>query len=186
MTSPTGTTAKSNVGLTYGLIGGIAMIVYTLCLYLVGIQAFMNFGLAFLVYGIIIFIAVLAGLKQKKLQGGYLSFAEALKTVFLTFVLAFLLSTIFNFVLLNYIDPGFRDQMAQATMEKLEGIMRRLGAPDSDIEKAMEGAASADNYTFAKMLLGYGTMCILFCLISLVIAAIIKKNRPPFDNAFKE
>jgi hypothetical protein len=186
MTSPTETRANANVGLTYGLIGGIAMIVYTLCLYLAGIESFMNFGLAFLVYAIIITIAVLAGVKQRKLQGGYISFAEALKPVFLTFVLAFLLSTIFNYVLLNYIDTGFRDQMTQATIEKVEEMMKKFGAPESEIEKAIERSAGPDNYSIGKMLLGYGMMCIIFCLISLVIAAIIKKNKPPFENAFKE
>lgn len=184
MTSPNQTGSK--VGLTYGLIGGIAMIIYTLCLYMAGIETFMNFALAFLVYAIIIAIAVMAGLKQKKLNGGYLSFAEALKTVFLTFVLAFLLSTLFNYVLLNYIDTGFRDEMTRVTIEKMETWMRKFGAPDSDIEKALEGASSADNYSFGKTLLGYGMMCIIFCIVSLIIAAIIKKNRPPFDNAFKE
>ncbi|MGN6421310.1 MAG: DUF4199 domain-containing protein [Pseudobacter sp.] len=184
MTSPNQTGSK--VGLTYGLIGGIAMIIYTLCLYMAGIETFMNFALAFLVYAIIIAIAVMAGIKQKKLNGGYLSFGEALKTVFLTFVLAFLLSTLFNYVLLNYIDTGFRDEMSRLTLEKVESFMRKLGAPESDIEKAMENAGSADNYSFSKTLLGYGMMCIIFCIISLIIAAIIKKNKPPFDNAFKE
>jgi hypothetical protein len=186
MTSPTETRANTNVGLTYGLIGGIAMIVYTLCLYLAGIEIFMSIPLSFLAYGLMITIAVLAGLKQRKLQGGYLSFAEALKTVFLTFVLAFFLSTIFNYVLLNYIDTGFRDQMTKATIEKVEEMMRKFGAPESEIEKAMERTASPDNYTIGRTLLGYGTMCILSCLVSLVIAAIIKKNKPPFENAFKE
>lgn len=186
MTSPTGTPAKSNVGLTYGLIGGIAMIVYTLCLYLAGIQIFMNMALSLLAYGIIIAIATMAGLRHRKQQGGYISFAEALRTVFLTFVLAFLLSTIFNYVLLNYIDTGFRDQMTQVTLERVEEMMRKFGAPETEIEKAMERTASSNNYSIGNTLLGYGVMCIISCLVSLVIAAIIKKNRPPFDNAFKE
>ena len=184
MTSPNQT--RSNVGLTYGLIGGIAMIIYTLCLYLAGVQTFMHLGLIYSSYALITLIAVLAGLKQKKLKGGFISFAEALKTVFLTFAIAFFLQTLFNYVLLNYIDTSFRDALTQATMEKTEEWLKKFSVPESDIEKTMESMASKNNYSIFNVFLGYGVMCIISCIVSLIIAAIIKKNKPPFDNAFKE
>ncbi len=79
-------TKKTNVGLTYGLICGLASVVFGLVLYLGGVKWFVN-PIAYFGFAIPIIIAVLAGLKQKSLQGGYLEFAEALKVVFTTFVI---------------------------------------------------------------------------------------------------
>jgi len=180
MTSQTVT--RSNVGMTYGLIAGLAMIVLSLCLYLAGVKIFTNMTLGLIGYLVIILLAVMAGMKQRNQQGGYLTFAEALKTVFLVFVLAFLLQTIFNYVLFNYIDTSFRDAVTQVTMEKTEAMMRRFGAPDSDIEKAMESISSTDSYSIKNLGIGFAMMCIVFFLVSLIIAAIVKKNRPPFEN----
>ena len=63
MTSQTQKT--SNVGLTYGVIGGLAMVVFTLCLYLAGVQTFGNWMLGLVGYAIIIAIASMAASKQK-------------------------------------------------------------------------------------------------------------------------
>lgn len=184
MTSPTG--KRSNVGMIYGLIGGIACIIFSLCLYLAGPESFTNMGVGLGMYAVIITIAVLAGLAQKKQNGGYIDFGTALKTAFVTFAIAFLLQTLFNFVLLNYINPGFRDELTRVSMEKMERMMKSWNVPESEIEKGMERMANQNSYSFGNVILGYGMMCIISCIVSLIIAAIIKKNRPPFENAFKD
>lgn len=177
------TVKSSNTGLLYGTIGGLAMIVFTLCLYLAGVQAFGNMMLGLLGYAIIITVAVLAASKQKQLNGRYLPFGTALKTVFTVFVLAFLLQTIFNYVLLNYIDTSFRDSLTQLTIEKTEALLRKFGAPESEIEKTLQSMGSADSYSIKNLFLGFGMMCIVSFLIALIIAAIVKKNKPAFEES---
>ena len=100
----------------------------------------------------------------------------------MVFVTAFLIQTVFNYVLLKYIDTSFRDELTRLTLEKTEALLRRFGAPESEIEKTLEAAGNADSYSIKNLILGFGMMCILFFLISLIIAAIVKKTKPVFDE----
>ena len=172
---------KTNMGLTYGLIGGLIICLITLTQYLLGLQAYLS-PLGFLTYILIIVMAVLAGQKQKKLNGGYLEFSEALKVTFSVFASALLLQTLFTYVLLNFIDPEFKQALGQEVMNKTEEFMRKFGASDTQIDKALEDQSSTDQFAFGKMILGYALWCIVWFIVSLIISAIIKKSKPAFTT----
>jgi Protein of unknown function (DUF4199) len=178
------TVKKSNPGLTYGLIAGLIYVLITLGQYLGGIQAFMS-PVGYGSFVILIVMSVLAGVKQKKLQG-YLEFGEALKIVFTVFVIATLLQTLFSYILFNYIDIAFKEALAQEVMNKTESIMRKFGASDTQIDEALKNMQGKNQFSFGKIMLGYGVTCIICFIISLIIAAIIQKRRPPFENSFNQ
>lgn len=174
---------SSNIGLVYGLLAGLSLIVFLLIMYLTGIDSFLS-PAAWLGYVIIITFAVLAGLKQRKENGGFLEFSQALKVTFSVFAIGFLLQTIFSYILLNFIDVSFREALTQRTMEKTEEMLRKFGASEDTIEQTIASANSTNSYSIGNQLLGYGIMCIVFFIIALIISAIIKRNRPAFDNSF--
>jgi uncharacterized protein DUF4199 len=172
---------KPNYGLTYGVILGLVMIIYTVILYLGGVKLFIS-PLAWVAWCIPIVVAVLGGLKQKKALGGYMSYGEALKTVFLICVIGSLISTIFSYVLFNIIDEPFRQALAQETAVIQEKMMRKFGASDALIEKSVADTLNGNSYTIGKIMLGYAFGLIFWFIVSLIIAAIIKKNKPEFQN----
>ncbi len=173
---------QANVGVTYGLISGLASVIFSLLLYLGGVKWFVN-PVAYAGLLIPVVIAVLAGLKQKKLNEGYLDFAAALKVVFTTFVIGTLISTLFSYVLFNFIDVPFREALTQETAEKTQQMMQKFGAPQEQIDKAIEEMMKGNNYSFGKQMLGTAFFCIFWFVISLIIAAIIKKKKPEFPAA---
>src|SRR6476620_2978196 len=98
--------AKSNVGLSYGLITGLIITVITLLQYLGGIEMFLS-PISYVTYLVIITMAVLAALKVRKSNEGFLEFSQALKVTFTVFAIALLIQTIFSYVLMNFIDVSF-------------------------------------------------------------------------------
>lgn len=176
----TTTTGKKNLGFTYGLFYGGASIVFTLVLYLGGVKLFVH-PIAFLGLVIPIVFGVLGGLAQKKANGGYLEFSEALKTVFTVLVVGSLLGTLFQYLLFNIIDVPFREALAQETAVVTEKMMKGFGASQADIDKAIEQSLNGNSYTIGKMFLGFALWCIPWFIVSLIIAAIIKKKKPEFD-----
>lgn len=170
---------KTNTGLTYGLISGLASILFSLLLYLGGVKWFVS-PIAYSGILIPIVIAVLAGLKQKKTEGGYLEFADALKTVFTCFVIGTIISTLFSYILLNFIDVPFRQALAQETTVKMQEMMQKFGAPQDAIDKATEESLKGNNFSFGRQMLGTAFYCIFWFIVSLIIAAIIKKKKPVF------
>lgn len=172
---------NSTIGLTYGLITGLIICLIALIQYLGGLKTYMS-PLGYLVYVVLIVMAVLAGQKQKKVNGGYLEFGEALKVTFSVFASALLLQTLFTYVLFNFIDPSFKEALAQEIMNKTEEFMRRFGASDSTIDEALEKEQGKDPFALSRMILGYGITCIVCFIICLIISAIIKKNKPAFPT----
>ena len=175
-------TQTRNAGILYGLLGGLALVLITLGLYIGGVEYFLS-PIAFISYVVIIVIAVMAGLRQRKLNGGYLTFSEGLKVAFSTFAIAFFVSTIFMYVLVNFIDIPFREALAQASLEKSAAMMKGFGMSDEQVDKAMRDASGQDNYSIGKMFLGFAMMCIVFFIVSLIIAAIIKRKKPEFADS---
>ena len=182
------TTASSgkNISLLYGLLYGGVNILFTVLLYLGGVERFMS-PWASIVYIPPIAFAFLAAIQQKKQQGGYLEFSEALKTTFLVLVTGTLISVAFEYILYNYIDVPFGQALTQAAAEKLSEAMEKskLMSPDK-IDEMTEKMLSTNNYSLGKMFLGFAIKCILLFILSLIVSAIIKKKRPVFENTINQ
>ncbi|HEY4209344.1 MAG TPA: DUF4199 domain-containing protein [Puia sp.] len=175
---------KMSIALTCGLIAGLALILLTTVLYLGGINTFI--GYSWLIYLILIIAAVIAPVMEKKAGNGYLDFKDALKAAFLVFVVALLLQSLFNWVLLNFIDIGFRNAVEQETLNKAEKFMQSMKMNQDLIDKTLDEQRGKNQYALPKILLGLCIFYILCFLVSLVIAAIVKKKKPEFvDTAFK-
>jgi len=105
---------KISIAVTCGLIAGLALILLITILYLGGIDAFI--GYSWFIWLVLISAAIVAPVMEKKAQAGYLEFREALKAAFLVFVIAMFLQSIFSWILMNFIDQGFRDAVERATL----------------------------------------------------------------------
>jgi hypothetical protein len=109
-----------------------------------------------------------------------------LKATFLILVIGALIATVFQFVLFNYIDVSFREALAQVTAEQAEKLMRRFGAPEAQIDEAVEKTLNQNNYTIGRLLLGFVFSCIWWFIVALIVSAIIKRKRPVFENSFNQ
>jgi hypothetical protein len=170
-------TKSSNVLLQYGLFSAVAGILAYLLLYIGG-TSIMTSPVAFVTNLIPIAFAVLACLAVRKKNGGFLEFSEALKTSFGIFVISGFAVTVFSYVLLNYIDPDFKIAMQQAAMELTEGMLKKFGASQDQIDKAMDEASKKDNFSISSVMLGFAFSCILWFLFSLIISLIVRKKNP--------
>lgn len=173
--------SKSNLGLSYGLIAGLIITIISLLQYLGGLDMYLS-PVGYISYLVVITMAVLAALKVRKSNEGFLEFGEALKVTFTVFALALLMQTIFTFILLNYIDEAFKQAVSQEVMNKTEQMMKKFGASDSQIDSALESERSKDQFAFTRVMLGYALSCIVSFIFCLLISLIVKKSKPAFNN----
>ena len=173
--------AKPNVGLSYGLIAGLVITVITLLQYLGGLDMFLS-PIGYTSYLIIITMAVLAALKVRKSNEGFLEFSEALKVTFTVFAIAMLIQTIFTYVLMNFIDVPFKEAVSQEVMNKTEVMLKKFGMSDSQIDAQLEKERATDQFSIARILLGYAISCIVAFIFCLLISLIVKKSKPAFNN----
>jgi hypothetical protein len=172
--------------LLYGLLFGVVNIAYTVILYLGGVNAYMHSSNKYIGIAIAIGFALLTAWQLKKQQSGYLEFSGSLKAIFKVMVIGILLTTIFDYVLFNYIDVGFRDAVKQASIDAMVLEMEKKNASDTEIEKGLEFMEKFNAFGVAAQVMAFAIRCILHFVMALVVSAIMKKKRPVFENSFNQ
>jgi hypothetical protein len=177
----TETAPKTNIGMNYGLIAGLIITVISLLQYLGGLDTYLS-PVSYVSYLVVITMAVLAALKVRRANEGFLEFGAALKVTFTVFAIALLLQTLFIYLLFNYIDVDFKNAVSQEVMNKSEQMMRQMGASDSQIEKIIDEQRNTDQFSFLRVMLGYAITCIVAFIFCLLISVIVKRSKPTFNN----
>ncbi len=157
--------------LTYGLIIGLSLVVYAVILYIADV--YFNKALGYVQYVILIAGIVMAVIAfRDKAQGGYITYGRALGLGVLVALFAGIVTVLFNYIMINYIDPGLIDKYLVVVEETLQNSRF---IPEDMIEPSLEKAKQ--NITALWTLpVGIGGFTLVGFIISLVTSAILKKE----------
>jgi hypothetical protein len=162
--------------MTWGAITGIILIVFSLVLYLAHQSA--NQALAYLSYVLLIAGIIIGSIAYRdKVLGGFISYKDAFVTGLLITIFAGILSSFFSFILIRYIDPSVVEQ----SIAKAEEKMISRGMSEDNIELAMEKTKEFMGSPL-MVLIGLLSFAFIGTIISLITAAIVKKEKSPFDT----
>lgn len=163
------TTARA--ALKWGLISGVASMIFITILYLAGQAA--NSGLASLSIIISIVTMTLAMKEFRTENGGFMTYGQGLGIGTLMSGISGFIAATYGYIYNEFIDPTLRQQILDKTREGLEN----RGMDDTQIEATMEITAklSSPGITFA---LGIIMSIIIGLIIALIISAILKKDKP--------
>lgn len=166
--------STARTALKWGVILGVALIIYSLFLYLT--DNIGNSKLGWVSFVVSIGGLVLAMRDYRTLNGGYMSYSEGLTIGTLTSGVSGLLSSLFSVFYTTVIDTGVMERMVDKTRDQLE----ESGLPDEQIEQQIKFVEmfQSPGLTFAFGVIG---AVIFGLLLSLVISAIMRRNKPnPF------
>jgi len=171
--------------MTYGLILGIALVVYSLLLYIIGIDLYDPKGsgryLSWVSY-IIMLVAIIFSTKtyRDKIQGGTLTYSKALGLGTLIGLFSSILLALYTIIFLKFIDPN----VMQYIMDVAQQNMEEQGLPEAQITKALEMSAKI---MFPSMIIGTIIGNTFFAFVfSLFTSIFLKKEGNAFDNAMQE
>jgi hypothetical protein len=171
-----------SVLLLFGGIATLAMLGIIFVAYKGGLDRFLNQAF-FLINLIPLVCGVIAAFIQRKRQGGYLEFREALKIVFGILVMALALEALFIWLLLHVFDPHFGQTLGPASLVKAEATYRRFGVPEDEIRRTIAGQKGTDPFSAKSLILGTAIYYVLGFVVSAVLAAIINRKKPPERQA---
>ena len=163
--------------MTYGLITGLVLIIYTLILYMTNNLLDQNFILGILNY-VILIAGIIYGTKSYRDQylNGYISYGKSLGTGVLISVFAGVIMGIFTYLLYEVIDP----ELLEKNLKILQEQMLQRGVPESQVEvmsEVQEKFRSPLILMFSSIFT-YGLMGLIFSLIT----SIFTKNEEPIFN----
>ncbi|WP_080241216.1 DUF4199 domain-containing protein [Spirosoma rigui] len=168
-------TSTARVALKWGVITGLALIVYSTLLYTLGQMA--NGMLTVIIYVIIIIGLVLGMREYRTLNGGYLTFGEGVGLGALLSAVAGLLSSAYTVLYSTVIDPGMQERVTEQMRDQLE----TQGMSDEQIEQAVSIAQTFQSPGLQFIIGIFGTIFI-GVVFSLVIAAILRQSKAnPFE-----
>ncbi len=158
----------------YGLIGGFLTIAYSLILWLSGLMEMKSLSmLGFLILAFVIYLG--AKTYREKYNEGWLTYSEAFKIGFFVVLIVAVLSIIYQYIFLNYIDPQFvAHQLAEAENRILEA---RPDISDEDLKKAMDLTAKFTS-TSVMAIMGFVSNLIFGSILALIVAIFAKKVNP--------
>lgn len=164
----------TSVALKYGLITALVSIVYTLIIMVLdmGDNRWLS-GLSFL---IMIAGIVLAMKHYKSINHDYMSYGQGLGIGTLVSAVTGLLSGIFMWIYTSFVDSGYMARM----QEKQTEVLLDRGMSDEEVEAAMKMTESFQG-PIAMILGGLVGAVVVGFLLSLIISAIMKNNRPEFE-----
>ncbi len=164
-----------------GLIMGLISLALTYLIYFVDSAILVNgwFGLAFLV----IFFALLIvfGNQYRSEIGGFMDFGTGFKFSFVAILISGVLSMLGQILLYQVVDPDLPEVLAKISLENQVQTMESFGAsvtPEmmTELEKSVSG-----QFTLTGQLTAFGFALIFYAIISLIVAAIIKKKDKSLD-----
>lgn len=163
-------------GITFGLIGGLISVLITLYAYLIDLSIFGSLWLLLIIFVtyLVLYIALLS--KTKKELNNVFSFKDAFTTFFISMVIGVVISTIFNMILFNIVDLELAEKVKQITMESTSSFMKKMGAPNSEVIKAMKQIEETDNYSITKQIQGLLMNIVISSIFGLILAAIFKSK----------
>ena len=168
--------STARLALKWGLITGVAVIVYSTLLFTLG--GMDNGWLALPGYAIIIGGLTLGIREFRLLNGGYLSIGEGVSLGTLQAAVSGLLSSIYNAIYTTLIDPGVGERILNQARARLEEQGRLT---DEQIEQAIDITQRYQTPGF-QILFGVLGSVLIGLIVSLIISAIMRRKKAnPFD-----
>ncbi|MET4108275.1 DUF4199 domain-containing protein [Hymenobacter sp. UYP22] len=175
-TTTTSPVTPVSAGLRYGLLVGIATIIYSFLLKAADLEQKPMMGL--LTFAILIGGIILAHRFYKQHNAGFMSYAQGLGIATIAGAVIGALSGVFNYLYVNFIDTEYVQRTLDSSRAKLEADGNMS---EEQIEQAIQ---------WTEKLMPTGPLSIVWAivataffgfLLSLIISAFTKHTRPEFE-----
>lgn len=174
-------------GIKYGVyLGVISLVINILSTYvLVNSTNFKTSSIATGAIALVLLIALSAyfAVLIRKVAGGFWGFSEALKGIFIMLAISVIISTVGGAVF-NAVNPEPQQIVFDKTINNTIEMMEDMGADDDLIDKQVadleQKRDSMREFSFMQTLKGLGVALIMYFILALILAAILKRERPVF------
>ncbi len=161
-------------GITYGVISGLISVLILTLIYSTDVNLFISRWITTLKVTVFIGLAILLILNTKKQSNGVLDFKDTFKTYFIFACISLLISTLFEILLFNLIDPSLKDTLKELSIKMIVKFLENFNTPAEDINKAVKNIQDNDQFSVLQLIKGYFSYLVMCTVLGLILAAIFK------------
>ena len=165
-----------NTGIKFGLILAGIQILFYIVAYAINLELLVNpfIGLAMMLIALTVF--VLAIFQARKSLNDVIDFKGAFTTFFLTAVIGFGLTSLFNVLLFNVIDPELIGLVKEMSLDAAVQNMKKFGASAADINAMVEQMSANNPYSFSQQMKGFVFTLAISSIVGVILALILKRQ----------
>jgi hypothetical protein len=163
-------------GITFGITTGVVSALITTSIYAIDLNLFISWWVGILSIATYLIIGIVLLSKTKKELNGIFPFKDAFTTYFISAVIGILISTVFNIILFNFIDPAAKDTLRELTVKYTVDMMQKFGTPASAINEAITKLKENDPYSIVELLKGSIFSIVFSSIFGLIMAAFFKSK----------
>jgi fumarate reductase subunit C len=175
------TEAIKKNGVTFGIIMAAYMVLRGTIMYAVDLNLFTSGWIKLIDFIVTVAISVIAVFKAKSAQGGFISFKDAFVVYFINNLIGLVAYCIFIIVLFNVIDPAAKEIVNEYTIKSSIEGMQKFGVDSKTLRETAVNMRKSNVYSTGNQLMGLPISIAISCIVGLIIAAIMKKNKPEFQ-----
>lgn len=165
-------------GITFGIILGLFSVLFTTAVYAIDIKLFTSWWIGLFSIAVSITIGVVLVSKTKRQLNGVYPFKDVFTTYFIAALIGSFISTFYNYLLFNIIDPSAKETIKEITLKYTADMMEKMGAQSAQVNETMQKLAETDNYSLGNMLFGLAVVLVFQAIFGLILAAIFKSKSP--------
>jgi hypothetical protein len=167
-------TSSAKVALVHGIYMGLALIVVSLILYLLGLNH--ESWAQYVSYAVMIALTVVFVLQwRNNYNDGYISYGSAFGNGFLTILFGAIISAVYAYVFFSFIAPG----ELQFMIDKAEQDMYERGMSEEEIEMGMQWTKMMISEYMLPVWVIVGS-AFWGAIISAILAIFLKKEQKEF------
>ena len=167
--------------LKYGIFLGVITVVFSASLFLIDYKLLQNSFYAFIPFIITVVILFVAGFELRKKNDGYLTFKNALLSTFIIYAIAAIITMIYTILQYNVFAPEVAEELQKESLNQQVALWESLGMSDEEIDKAAADAQTRNIFSPVWQLVALAGNLVFGFVISLIVAAIVKKKEPEFN-----
>ena len=162
--------------MNYGLYLGGLLTLLIIIAYAFNLELLVNPWYGIFILLLVIILGIISVAKAKGILEGFISFKQSFTTYFITVLIGFSIYLLVQFILFNFIDPEASIPLKEKTIEASIAMMEGFGAPADAIADAVDQMEQDNQFSIMNIIKGLAMYLVLFSIIGLIVAAIMKKN----------
>ncbi|MFV8370179.1 DUF4199 domain-containing protein [Flavobacterium sp. LB2R40] len=163
-------------GITFGVIIGIVSALITATIYAIDLNLFTSWWIGALSIVTYLVIGIVLLTKTKKDLQNVFTFKDAFTTYFIATLIGILISTFFNVLLFNFIDPSAKETLNELMIKYTVNMLQKFGTPASAINEAIAKLKENNPYSTLELLKGSVFSIVFSSIFGLILAAFFKSK----------
>ncbi|MCL6462656.1 MAG: DUF4199 domain-containing protein [Flavobacterium micromati] len=163
-------------GITFGVLIGIVSALVTASIYAIDLNLFSSWWIGAVSILIYLILEITLLTKTKKEVNTIFTFKDAFTTYFIAALIGILISTFFNILLFNVIDPSSKETLHEMTIKLTVNMMQKFDTPASAINETIAKMQESNPYSSIELLKGSVYSIVFSSIFGLILAAFFKSK----------